>query len=87
MCRRFSEEERQTIWDIREAGVPVERITRHLGRQPGLQRGLGWDLDPAAEAQHWHRELSEPDQFVRMGLRNKRSRWRSTTRSMCTCTS
>ncbi len=34
MWRRFSEEERQTIWDMREAGVPVKRIARHLGRQP-----------------------------------------------------
>lgn len=33
MGRRFSEEERQTIWDMREAGVPVKRIARHLGRQ------------------------------------------------------
>ena len=23
----------QTIWDMREAGVPVKRIARHLGRQ------------------------------------------------------
>ena len=33
MWRRFGEEERQTIWDMREAGVPVKRIARHLGRQ------------------------------------------------------
>ena len=33
MWRRFSEEERQTIWDMREAGVPAKRIARHLGRQ------------------------------------------------------
>ena len=33
MWRRFSEEERQTIWDMREAGFPVKRIARHLGRQ------------------------------------------------------
>ena len=33
MWRRFSEEERQTIWDMREAGVPVKRIARHLDRQ------------------------------------------------------
>ena len=26
MWRRFSEEERQTIWDMREAGFPVKRI-------------------------------------------------------------
>jgi IS30 family transposase len=30
---RFSPEERQTIWDMREAGVPVKRIAKHLGRQ------------------------------------------------------
>jgi IS30 family transposase len=30
---RFSPEDRQTIWDMREAGVPVKRIARHLGRQ------------------------------------------------------
>jgi IS30 family transposase len=33
MGRRFSEEERETIWDMREAGVPVKRIAKHLGRQ------------------------------------------------------
>ena len=33
MWRRFSEEERQTIWDMREAGVPLKRIARHVGRQ------------------------------------------------------
>jgi IS30 family transposase len=31
--RRFSEEEQKTIWDMREAGVPVKRIARHLDRQ------------------------------------------------------
>ena len=31
--RRFSETEKQTIWDMREAGVPVKRIARHLSRQ------------------------------------------------------
>jgi transposase, IS30 family len=30
---RFSPEDRRTIWDMREAGVPVKRIARHLGRQ------------------------------------------------------
>jgi IS30 family transposase len=30
---RFSEEERKTIWDMREAGVPVKRIAKHLDRQ------------------------------------------------------
>ena len=31
--RRFSEEDKNTIWDMREAGVPVKRIAKHLGRQ------------------------------------------------------
>ena len=30
---RFSLEDRRTIWDMREAGVPVKRIARHLGWQ------------------------------------------------------
>jgi transposase-like protein len=30
---RFSEEERKTIWDMQEAGVPVKRIAKHLDRQ------------------------------------------------------
>ena len=31
--KRFSEQDRATIWDMREAGVPVKRIAKHLGRQ------------------------------------------------------
>jgi hypothetical protein len=30
---RFSEADKQTIWDVRAAGVPVKRIAKHLGRQ------------------------------------------------------
>jgi transposase, IS30 family len=30
---RFSEEDKATIWEMREAGVPVKRIAKHLGRQ------------------------------------------------------
>jgi IS30 family transposase len=30
---RFSDEEKATIWDLREAGVPVKRIARRLERQ------------------------------------------------------
>jgi hypothetical protein len=33
---RFSEEDRKTIWDMREAGVPVKRLAKHLGRQNGF---------------------------------------------------
>jgi hypothetical protein len=31
--KRYSDAERQTIWDVREAGVPVKRIAKHLGQQ------------------------------------------------------
>jgi IS30 family transposase len=31
--KRFSDEDRETIWDMRETGVPVKRIAKHLGRQ------------------------------------------------------
>jgi hypothetical protein len=30
--RRFSEEAKATIWDMRETSVPVKRIDKHLGR-------------------------------------------------------
>jgi IS30 family transposase len=35
---RFSEEDRATIWDMREVGVPVRRIARHLGRRDSSLR-------------------------------------------------
>ena len=31
--RRFSDEDKKTVWDMREAGVPVKRIAKQLGRQ------------------------------------------------------
>ncbi len=33
MATVFAPRIRQTIWDMREAGVPVKRIAKHLGRQ------------------------------------------------------
>jgi transposase-like protein len=30
---RFSEEDKATIWEMRQAGVPVKQIAKHLGRQ------------------------------------------------------
>ena len=33
MAAVLEPEDRTTIWDMREAGVPVKRIARHLGRQ------------------------------------------------------
>jgi IS30 family transposase len=48
---RFSEEDKATIWDMREAEVPVKRIARHLGRQnSSLRRFIadhgGWRPTP-----------------------------------------
>ncbi len=33
MVARFSEADKAVIWEMREAGVPVKRIAKHLGRQ------------------------------------------------------
>jgi len=30
---RFSEEDKETIWSMRETGVPIKRIAKRLGRQ------------------------------------------------------
>ena len=38
MWRRFSEDERQAVWDMHEVRVPVKRIARHLGTQLVLLR-------------------------------------------------
>jgi len=35
---RFTEADRATIWEMREAGVPVKRIAKHLGRQNSSRR-------------------------------------------------
>jgi IS30 family transposase len=37
---RFSPADRQTIWDMREAGVPVKRIAKHLCRQNSSLRNF-----------------------------------------------
>ncbi len=50
MWRRFSEEERQTIWDMPEAGVPIKRITKHLGRRNGSLRKFIADAGGRARA-------------------------------------
>ena len=65
MWRRFSEDEKQTIWDMREAGVPVKRIARHLGRQPvSLRKFLSGTEGSVPSA----RERSE----LRLSLRRTR---------------
>ena len=35
---RLSAEDRETIWDMREAGVPAKRIAKHLDRQNSSPR-------------------------------------------------
>jgi IS30 family transposase len=35
---RFWEEDKATIWEMREAGVPVRRIAEHLGRRDSWLR-------------------------------------------------
>ena len=42
MVVRFSEEDKGTIWEMREAGVPVKQIAKHLGRQNSSLRKYGW---------------------------------------------
>ena len=37
---RFSEDGRNATWDMREAGVPVKRIAKHLDRQNSSLRRL-----------------------------------------------
>jgi len=53
---RFSEEDKQTIWDMREAGVPVKRIAKHLGRQNSSLRKF---LADAGGRRPTQRERSE----------------------------
>ena len=69
MWRRFSEEERQTIWDMREAGVPVKRIARHLGRQPVSLRkflsGTGGKRPSARERSELRLSLQEREEISR----------------------
>ena len=70
--RRFSEAEKQTIWDMREAGVPVKRIARHLGRQPVSLRkflsGTGGKRPSARERSDLRLSLEE--------RRRSRGAWR-----------
>jgi IS30 family transposase len=69
MGRRFSEEERQTIWDMREAGVPVKRIARHLGRQPVSLRvfiaGAGGKRPTVRERSELRLSLEEREEISR----------------------
>ena len=54
---RFSPEDRRTIWDMREAGVPVKRIARHLGRQNSSLRRFIADAGGRRPTQRERSEL------------------------------
>ena len=67
--RRFSEAEKQTIWDMREAGAPVKRIARYLGRQPVSFRkflsGTGGNRPNARERSELRLPLQEREEISR----------------------
>ena len=66
---RFSPEDRQTIWDMREAEVPVKRIARHLGRQNSSLRkfiaGAGGTRPTARERSDLRLSLEEWEEISR----------------------
>ena len=78
MWRRFSEEERQTIWDMREAGVPVKRIAKHLGRQNVSLRKF------IADAAENDRRLGSAQScgYPSKSARRSRGAWRQVTPSV-----
>jgi IS30 family transposase len=67
--RSFSEAEKQTTWDMRESGLPVKRIARHLGRQPvSLRKFLsatGGKRPSARERSELRRSLQEREEISR----------------------
>ena len=67
--RGFSETEEQTIWDMREAGVPGKRIARHWGRQPVSQHkflsGTGGKRPSARERSELRLSLEEREEISR----------------------
>ena len=66
---RFSEEERKTIWDMREAGVPVKRIAKNLDMQnSSLRRFIadhGGTRPTARERSELRLSLAEREEISR----------------------
>ena len=66
---RFSAEDRETIWDMREAGVPVKRIAKHLDRQnSSLRRFIadhGGTRPTARERSEMRLSLAEREEISR----------------------
>ena len=73
--RRFSEAEKQTIWDLREAGVPVRRIARHLGRQAPIRSGCSLPMPAGPTAARAFRTADKKGIYlIPSGLR-RTTRW------------
>jgi IS30 family transposase len=66
---RFSEEDKETIWTMREAGVPVKRIAKHLDRQnSSLRRFIadhGGKRPTARERSELRLSLAEREEISR----------------------
>jgi hypothetical protein len=62
---RFSEEEREKIWDMREAGVSVKRIAKHCYPRPTATGLVSTTRAGAATADHYalttRRTRASPD--------------------------
>ena len=69
MVKRFSEEDRETIWTMREAGVPVKRIAKHLDRQSSSLRRFiadhGGTRPTAPERSELRLSLAEREEISR----------------------
>jgi len=69
MGKRFSEEDRETIWTMREAGVPVKRIAKHLDREnSSLRRFIadhGGTRPTARERSELRLSLAEREEISR----------------------
>jgi hypothetical protein len=74
--RRFSDAERAVIWDMREAGVPVKGIARHLGRENSPQCA-GSSRRRAGSSRR-----REDSALARLGALSFGSRWRNERRSL-----
>lgn len=66
---RFSEEDKETIWTMREAGIPVKRIAKHLDRQnSSLRRFIadhGGTRPTARERSELRLSLAEREEISR----------------------
>jgi transposase, IS30 family len=67
--KRFSEEDQKTIWDMRESGVPVKRIAKHLDRQNSSLRKFiadhGGKRPTARERSELRLSLAEREEISR----------------------